>query len=401
MLKLLCRRFGLAALAVALTAGLAIGVTTLPQPIPITGPGLIPGSTINTMITALTELQAGTGTPSITLNDITGGDSSLGIAGQAAAQGGAVAIVGGVSSTTGNAGGAVTGAGGRGGATGIGGAVTLTGGQGGSTSAAGGAFSGRGGAGAAGNAAGGAAGVLGGAGQGSAAGGAASAVGGAGGATGAGGAIAVTGGAAGATSGTGGAVAIAGGASPTSGNGGAVTVTGGAATTSGTGGDVTVTAGASAGGTNTGGSVNLVPTAAAGGGIPGTLQVNGSAALVCPSYYFTGTPAATDQVFFIATRSYYVISASEIHSAAAGGASVLQVTKDTGTDAPGAGTDLLTNNTNTGFDLSATANTVQVGTLTATVATKTLATGNRLAVDFANSIQSSAGVVVTVCLAPI
>ena len=122
--------------------------------------------------------------------------------------------------------------------------------------------------------------------------------------------------------------------------------------------------------------------------------------LVCASYYFTGTPAATDQVFFIATRAYTVVSVSEVHSVAAGGASALQVTKDTGTAAPGAGTDLLTNNTNTGFDLNGTANTVQNGTLVGTAGVTSLAAGDRLAVDFANAIQSSAGVVVTACLAP-
>lgn len=122
-------------------------------------------------------------------------------------------------------------------------------------------------------------------------------------------------------------------------------------------------------------------------------------ALVCASYYFTGTPAATDQVFFVATRPMIVVQVSEVHSVAAGGASVLQVVKDTGTAAPGTGTDLLTNNTNTGFDLNATANTPQVGTLV-TQATRTLAAGDRLSVDFANAIQSSAGVVVTACMAP-
>lgn len=109
--------------------------------------------------------------------------------------------------------------------------------------------------------------------------------------------------------------------------------------------------------------------------------------------------AATDAVFFIATRPYILVSVSEVHSAAAGGASALQVVKDTGTAAPGAGTDLLTNNTNTGFDLNAIANTVQVGTLVVQ-ATRTLAVGDRLSIDFANAIQSSAGVVVTACLAP-
>lgn len=120
----------------------------------------------------------------------------------------------------------------------------------------------------------------------------------------------------------------------------------------------------------------------------------------CASYYFTGTPAATDQVFFIATTPLLVTSISEVHSVAAGGASALQVVKDTGTTAPGAGTDLLTNNTNTGFDLNATANTVQTGTLVASATTRALAAGDRLSIDFANAIQSSAGVVVTACMTP-
>lgn len=132
-----------------------------------------------------------------------------------------------------------------------------------------------------------------------------------------------------------------------------------------------------------------------------SLTVNGNAGTTCASYYFTGTPAATDQVFFLATRPFLIISISEVHAVAAGGASKLQVTKDTSTNAPGAGTDLLTNNTNTGFDLAATANTPQVGTLVAAAATKTLAAGDRLAVDFADAIQSSAGVVVTACMQPI
>jgi hypothetical protein len=122
--------------------------------------------------------------------------------------------------------------------------------------------------------------------------------------------------------------------------------------------------------------------------------------VTCATFYTIGAPAAaTDTVFFVATRPYIVVYVSEVHAVAAGGASVLQVTKDSTTAAPGAGTDLLTNNTNTGFDLNATANTVQVGTLVA-AATRTLAAGDRLAVDFAQAIQSSAGIAVTACMAP-
>lgn len=194
---------------------------------------------------------------------------------------------------------------------------------------------------------------------------------------------------------TGGVVAIVGGiGGATSGAGGAVTIAAGATTTSGAGANVTVTAGAGAAGTNAGGSINLVPGAAVSTGIPGTIKVNGDSNLICASIM---PAAATDAVFFVATRALLVTSISQVHSVAAGGTSVLQVTKDTSTNAPGAGTDLLS----AGFNLNATANTVQVGSLIATVATKTLAAGDRLAVDFADAIQSSVGIVVTACMAPL
>lgn len=183
---------------------------------------------------------------------------------------------------------------------------------------------------------------------------------------------------------------------------GSIVITARAPSATSTGGSVTITAAAGSGGTSTGGSVNLVPGAAVSTGIPGTIKINGDNSLVCPTFFTIGAPAAaTDTVFFVANRSYLVVSAREVHAVAAGGASVLQVTKDTSTNAPGAGTDLLTNNTNTGFDLAATANTVQTGTLITTIATLTLAAGDRLAVDFAQAIQSSSGIAVTVCLAPL
>ncbi len=107
-----------------------------------------------------------------------------------------------------------------------------------------------------------------------------------------------------------------------------------------------------------------------------------------------------DQAIFIADRAYKVESVDEVHAVAGDHASAvsLQVTKDTSTNAPGAGTDLLTNNTNAGFNLKATANTVQNGTLTATEASLTLAVGNRLSLDFAGDVQNLAGVVVTITL---
>lgn len=112
------------------------------------------------------------------------------------------------------------------------------------------------------------------------------------------------------------------------------------------------------------------------------------------SYVGQTTEAATDRVFFVAPIACTIVAISQVHGVAAGGASVLQVVKDTSTNAPGAGTDILTNNTNGGFDLNATANTVQVGTFAAT----SLAVGDRLSIDFAQAVQSTAGLCITVIL---
>lgn len=307
--------------------------------------------TIDNMVINQTTPAAATFT-TLTANAIAGGDASLGVTGQAAAS-----------------------------ATAAGGAVPIVGGAGGATSGAGGAVSLTGGAATAGNSAGGAGSVVGGAGSGSAAGGAVGLTGGAGGATGAGGAIAITSGAGGATSGAAGAISLTVGSA-----------------TSGNGASVTIAAGNGAGGTNAGGDIELTPGDAVSTGTPGLVKINGNAGLTCATFFTIGAPAAaTDSVFFIATRPLYVVSISQVHAVAAGGASTLQVTKDTATDVPGAGADLL----DSAFDLNATANTVQAGTVVSTVATRTLAAGDRLAVDFADAIQASSGIAVTACMAPV
>lgn len=107
-----------------------------------------------------------------------------------------------------------------------------------------------------------------------------------------------------------------------------------------------------------------------------------------------------DQSFFIADRAYQVVRIDQIHAVAETTAATLniQVTKDTGTNAPGAGTDLLTNNANAGFNGKATANTVQNGTLTAVTADLQLAAGNRLGVDFSAAATELVGVTITVIL---
>lgn len=110
-----------------------------------------------------------------------------------------------------------------------------------------------------------------------------------------------------------------------------------------------------------------------------------------------------DQAFFVVDRAYQLVAAYEIHATAGtdGSAVNVQIVKDTGTNAPGAGTDLLTNNTNAGFNLKGTINTLQTGTLTSTVADLQLAAGDRLSLDYAGVTTSLAGVSFTIVLRPI
>ena len=110
-----------------------------------------------------------------------------------------------------------------------------------------------------------------------------------------------------------------------------------------------------------------------------------------------------DQAFYIANKNTQVAAAYYVHSTAGTDASAvnLQLVKDTGTDAPGAGTNLLTNNTNAGFDCKGTINVVQTGTLTGTAASLRMAPGDRLSVDFAGTLTALAGVVMIVVLQPV
>lgn len=112
---------------------------------------------------------------------------------------------------------------------------------------------------------------------------------------------------------------------------------------------------------------------------------------------------STDTCFFIANRPYTVWAISEAHTALGTDVSAvnLQAVKDTGTDAPGTGTNILTNNSNAGFNLKGPINTPEYGTLTGTAATLALATGDRLSVDWAGTPTAVAGVVVTVSLIPV
>lgn len=93
---------------------------------------------VHTRLTA--AMRTATIAGSMTADDITGSDSSLNIAGFAAAQGGSITVTGGTSATAGLAGGAVSIVGGTPGVTGVGGALSITAGAGGATSGTGGAL---------------------------------------------------------------------------------------------------------------------------------------------------------------------------------------------------------------------------------------------------------------------
>lgn len=104
--------------------------------------------------------------------------------------------------------------------------------------------------------------------------------------------------------------------------------------------------------------------------------------------------AATDRTFFIADRNY-IVSDFWMTWSTASTSNFQQLTKDSGTSAPGAGTDLLTDNTASGIDTNATANTPVGSLLLSAVSTKPtlwLAPGDRLSVDSTGTTGSLAGV---------
>lgn len=109
---------------------------------------------------------------------------------------------------------------------------------------------------------------------------------------------------------------------------------------------------------------------------------------------FDPAPAATDHGFFMADRNYRLYDGRQIHGTAAGGVSTMQLEKCTGTTAAGSGTNLLS----TAWDLNGTADTVQILDPVTVKATVQLDDGDRLAHDFANTIQSTTNFAATYSL---
>lgn len=137
----------------------------------------------------------------------------------------------------------------------------------------------------------------------------------------------------------------------------------------------------------------------------GTVAAAANALLTLPSQllipYHIQTPALqVDQSIFIAPFAVQVAAISYIHAVAETTAPALfiQVTKDSGTQAPGAGTDLLINNAAAGFDGRGAANTLQTGLLTAATADLQLVAGDRLSLDYSAAATELAGVTLLLTL---
>lgn len=150
-------------------------------------------------------------------------------------------------------------------------------------------------------------------------------------------------------------------------------------------------------------SVKFTGTLTALAGVQVTIEVEYPTSEFDVQVFHNVNGNAVDECFFVAPETYEIVAITEIHGTAGTDSSAVnvQVVKDTGTNAPGAGTDLLTNNSNAGFDLKATAQVAQAGILVTTPSALVLAAGDRLSVDYAGTVTAVADVVITVTLRPL
>ena len=104
---------------------------------------------------------------------------------------------------------------------------------------------------------------------------------------------------------------------------------------------------------------------------------------------FSWVAASVDTSIFIADRAYKLLAVRWVTTVAGGDAGAVtgDIKKCTGTQAPSAGTTMLSAT----FDLKTTANTVTSSTLSSTAADLLLATGNRIAVDYTGTLTSAVG----------
>ena len=113
----------------------------------------------------------------------------------------------------------------------------------------------------------------------------------------------------------------------------------------------------------------------------------------------TDGTAVLDQSFFIADRDYKVEASLAVWMVASGGATNFQLTADPGTVVPGAGVDLLSNDSAAGFQTDGTAYTPEYGAYVSD-GIKYLRKGERLCVDASGTLTTFECLVVTVALKP-
>ncbi len=182
----------------------------------------------------------------------------------------------------------------------------------------------------------------------------------------------------------------------------AFAITGGLSGTgaTGAGGAVTITGGSSQATNGNGGNINLVPGTNAGTGVPGEVTVNSVAGIYEVAYtaplMTTAVPASgTAQPIYIATRACR-LKAAYFCVVTHGTSEAFTLTKDASTAAPGAGTAMLTAPIATAAN-----NTPIAGVLSSTVATVTLAAGDRISFKTSGTIGTAAGLTITMLMVPV
>ena len=112
----------------------------------------------------------------------------------------------------------------------------------------------------------------------------------------------------------------------------------------------------------------------------------------------SGATALVSQCIFVALYSCKVVAIKEWHAVAGTDSSAvtMDVTKDVVTDAPGAGTTVMT----APLSLKATAKTVQSGTLSLTPSVLVLAKGDRLSLLKAGTTTAVSGMVFSIAIQP-
>jgi hypothetical protein len=108
--------------------------------------------------------------------------------------------------------------------------------------------------------------------------------------------------------------------------------------------------------------------------------------------------ALVDQTFFIADRKYEVVYAAGVWEVASGAATNIQLLVDIAAEAAGAGTALLSNDSNNGFQSDGTAYTPEVATWLLT--TNFLLKGDRLSINPSGTMTTFEGMVIVVVLKP-